>query len=373
MSTRRLPLIAPLLMLPALFGCSDGETPIPPLTPAALSAVVADAGVPRERLARAIDDLFADEEAGETRALLILSGGRIIAERYGEGYDRGSRLIGWSMTKTVTGVMIGQLVADGRLRLNETAPVPAWQRSGDPRGEITLRQLLQMRSGLRHREGGEPAHAADDVRMLFLDGRDNMAAYAEAQPLEAEPGRAFEYSSATTVILADLAARALTDSHDPLFRRRAVQDYLRTRLLDPVGMQSAVVEFDAAGTMIGSSMMHATARDWGKFGEFLRNGGSVRGAQLVPRGWIDFMKTPSPRNPAYGAQLWLNRAADGDPMLFPGRAPASAFACIGDLGQYVIVLPRQKLTLVRLGKTDTEGRDRLRDRLAEIVAQFVRS
>ncbi|MBV1690048.1 beta-lactamase family protein [Novosphingobium sp. G106] len=371
MPTRRLPLILPLLALPALAGCGGGDKGPPPLAPAALSAVTTEPGVPREQLARAIDDLFADGQAGETRALLVMSGGRIVAERYGEGYGPSSRLIGWSMSKTITGVMIGQLVADGRLRLNETAPVPAWQRSGDPRGEITLRQLLQMRSGLRHREASSPVYDSDEVRMLFLDGRDDMAAYAEAQPLEADPGRTFEYSSATTVILADIAARALTDNPDPGFRRQAVRDYLHTRLLDPVGMKSAVVEFDAAGTLIGSSMMHATARDWGKFGEFLRNGGAVRGAQLVPRGWVDFMTSPSPRNPAYGAQLWLNRPtkADGD-MLFPDRAPQSAFACVGHLGQYVIVSPDQKLTLVRLGKTDGEHRAELRRRLADIVALF---
>jgi CubicO group peptidase (beta-lactamase class C family) len=374
MPTRCLPFILPLLALPALMGCGSGDNSPPPLTPAALAAVDVRPGVPRERLARAIDDLFADGEAGETRALLVVSGGRIIAERYGAGYGPSTRLIGWSMSKTVTGVMIGQLVADGRLRLNETAPVPAWQRSGDPRGEITLRQLLQMRSGLRHTEGGDPVHRSDEVRMLFLDGRDDMAAYAEAQPLEAEPGRKFEYSSASTVILADLAARALTDNRDPAFRRRAVSDYLRTRLLDPVGMKSAVAEFDAAGTLIGSSMIHATARDWAKFGEFLRNGGAVKGAQLVPRGWIDFMKTPSPRNPAYGAQLWLNRqSSTGEDMLFPGKAPASLFGCVGHQGQFVIVSPKQKLTLVRLGKTDGEHRARLRERLADIVALFPRS
>lgn len=372
MSTRRLPLILPLLMLPALIGCG-GEAGPPPLAPAAMAAVVENPGPPREKLARAIDELFADEQSGETRALLVLSGGRIVAERYGEGYGRDTRLLGWSMAKTVTGVMIGQLVADGRLRLNETAPVAAWQRSGDPRGEITLRQLLQMRSGLRHSEGATPVYASDEVRMLFLDGRDDMAAYAEAQPLEAEPGRKFEYSSASTIILADIAARSLTESRDPAFRRRAVQDYLRTRLLEPVGMRSAVVEFDAAGTLIGSSLMHATARDWAKFGEFLRNGGAVRGAQIVPRGWIDFMKTPSPRNPAYGAQLWLNRATkDGDDMLFADRAPPSTFACIGHLGQYVIVSPSQKLTLVRLGKTDGPQRARLQQHLADIVGAFPR-
>lgn len=373
MPTRRLPLILPLLALPALIGCGSGDKSPPPLAPAALAAVDAHPGVPRERLARVIDDLFGDREAGETRALLVLSGGRVIAERYGPGYGPKTPLIGWSMSKTVTGVMIGQLVADGRLRLNETAPVPAWQRSGDPRGEITLRQLLQMRSGLRHTEAGDPVYRSDEVRMLFLDGRDDMAAYAEAQPLEAEPGRKFEYSSASTVILSDIAARALTDNRDPAFRRRAVSDYLHTRLLDPVGMKSAVVEFDAAGTLIGSSMMHATARDWAKFGEFLRNGGAVKGAQLVPRGWIDFMKTPSPRNPAYGAQLWLNRpSSTGEDMLFAGKAPKSLFGCVGHQGQYVIVSPEQKLTLVRLGKTDGERRPRLRDRLADIVALFPR-
>jgi CubicO group peptidase (beta-lactamase class C family) len=228
-----------------------------------------------------------------------------------------------------------------------------------------------MRSGLRHTESGTPAYSSDEVRMMFLDGRDDMATYAETQPLEAEPGRQFKYSSATTVILADIAARALTDNADPAFRRKAVADYLHTRLLDPVGMRSAVAEFDSAGTMIGSGMIHATARDWAKFGEFLRNGGAVKGAQLVPRGWIGFMTTPSPRNPGYGAQLWLNHpSSDGDVPLFPDKAPASLFACVGHLGQYVIVSPSQKLTLVRLGNTRDPRRTRLREHLAAIVALF---
>ncbi|MEP7221261.1 MAG: serine hydrolase [Novosphingobium sp.] len=377
MSTPRTTFILPLALIAALSGCGQAsESPssansAPALSDSALAAVVAKPGVPRGDLARAIDSMFSDAAAGETRALLVMSGGRIVAERYGAGYDANTRLTGWSMSKSVTGVLIGQLVSDGRLRLDETPPIPAWQRSGDPRGAITLRQLLQMRSGLRHTEMGSPIYRSDEVRMLFLDGRDNMAAYAEAQPLEAAAGRKWEYSSATSIILADLMARALTDSADPEIRRAAVVDYMHTRLFEPLGMKSITAEFDAAGTMIGSSQIHATARDWGRFGEFLRNGGAVQGAQVLPRGWIEFMTKPSPRNSGYGAQLWLNRPQpDGKVRLLPGIAPASAFAAIGHLGQYVFVSPQQGLTVVRLGHSDDDQRPRVLDHLGAIVRLF---
>ena len=373
-SARRASLILPLLALPALGGCGKAQPVTPPLSAAALAAVVEKPGVSRTRLARAADALFTDPAIGETRALLVLQGGRIVAQRYAAPYGPGTRFMGWSLSKCVTGLLTGLLVADGRLRLDEPAPIRTWQRPGDARGEITLRQLLQMRSGLRHSEGADPRYEADAVRMLFLDGRDDMAAYAEAQPLEAEPGSKFEYSSATSVILADAAAGALTESRDPVLRRQAVGEYLRTRLFEPLGMRSAQTEFDAAGTMIGGSMIHATARDWSRLGEFLRNGGAVVGAQILPRGWTEFMTTPSPRNPGYGAHVWLNRPQpDGHEALFPGAAPPTTFACIGHLGQYVIVSPSQRLTVVRLGKTDDEQRDALRRRLAELVGVFPES
>ncbi len=372
MVSRLTSLILPLALLPALASCGKGEpAPPPPLSHEAEAAVVKEPGVPRIALARAVDALFTDKDAGDTRAVLVLSEGRIVAERYGPGYTKDTRMIGWSMSKSVTAVMIGMLVSDGRLALDTSAPVPTWQRPGDPRGAITLRQLLQMRSGLRHTEATDPVYESGEVRMLFLDGRDHMAAWAEEQPLEAEPGRKWRYSSATTIILADIAARALTDRPDPDARRLAVSDYLKTRLFDPVGMKSVVPEFDAAGTLIGSSLIHATARDWGKFGEFLRNGGAVKGAQLLPRGWIEFMTSPNPRNTGYGAQLWLNRPqADGDVVLMPGKAPASLFACLGHLGQYVIVSPAQKLTIVRLGKSTRDERKLVLDHLTEIVNLF---
>ena len=367
-----LPLLAlPLLGLAALTGCGRTEPADQPPSAEALAAVVARPGVPRAKLAKAIDGLFGDAGAGDTRALVVFHGGKIAAERYAPGFTAETPFLGWSMSKCVTAAFTGLLVADGVLRLDEPAPIHTWQRPGDARGEITLRQLLQMRSGLRHREEADPRHAADTVRMLFLDGRDDMAAYAEAQPLAAEPGTKWEYSSATSVILADAAAGALTPSRDPDMRRRVVNDYLRTRLFEPIGMRSAQPEFDAAGTLIGGSMIHATARDWGKFGEFLRNGGAVVGAQILPTGWIDFMTAPSPRNQGYGAQVWLNRPQpSGNEELFPGQAPASLFACIGHQGQYVLVSPSQRLTVVRLGKTEGEQRPALRRRLAALVGLF---
>lgn len=373
MARRSLSLILTLALLPAMAGCSQGTNDPnapPPVSKEALRAVVKEPGTDREKLARAVDALFAPE-MGETRAVVVMKNGHIVAERYAEGYHENTRFISWSMAKSVTGVMIGMLVSDGRLRLDETAPVPAWQRSGDPRGEITLRQLLQMRSGLRHAEAIDPVYQSDEVRMLFLDGRDNMARYAEDQPLEAEPGRKFEYSTATSVILADLAARVLSPGPDPDSRRHAVADYLRTRLFEPAGMKSMLPEFDASGTLIGGSLIHGSARDWARFGEFLRNKGSVKGAQIIPRQWIEFMVTPSPRQKQYGAQVWLNRApTNGDPSLFPDRGPKDLFACIGHLGQYVIVSPGQGLTVVRLGKTQDDKLAPLVDGLADVVSLY---
>lgn len=367
------PLIAVVLAATSLGGCGEAapEAP-PPLSEEALAAVGENPGAPKKALAREVDDLFALESLGDTRAVVVMHGGEIAVERYAPGYGPETRFVSWSMAKTVTAVMIGMLVADGRLRLDESAPVPRWQRPGDARAEITLRQLLQMRSGLEHTESGDPPFESDEVRMLFLDGRDDMADYATAQPLEAEPGSEFEYSSNTSVILADIAVRALTDSEDPDERRRAVAEYLEARLFGPLGMASAVPEFDRSGTLIGGSLIHATARDWARFGEFLRNKGSYRGEQLVPRSWIEKMVAPSPESPHYGFQTWLNRALpEGeDHPLFPERAPDSLFAMIGHMGQYALVSPPQKLTVVRLGHSNAEERAVLVAQLADIVELY---
>ncbi|WP_066764448.1 serine hydrolase domain-containing protein [Croceicoccus pelagius] len=375
MKTRYLLPILAAACLPVLCACdaTDGAQPLPPPSAESMASLAdGETGASREGLARAIDGVFADD-VGETRALIVMHDGKIVAERYADGYTPETRHVGWSMTKTVTGVVIGMLIADGSLALDEPAPVPRWQRVGDPRGEITVRQLLQMRSGLRHVETGEPAYDADTPQMLLLQGRDDMAHFAETQPLSAAPGEEFVYSTASSVILADIATRALTESDRPATRRAAMDGYLHERLFELLAMDSAVAEFDAHGTLVGGSMIHATARDWAKFGEMLRGGGaSPSGVRIVPQGWVRFMRTSSPADPAYGAHLWLNkpRPEGRERVLFPGSAPESTFAMLGFRGQYTLVSPSQKLTIVRLGNSNEEEQDLLREAMANLVSRF---
>ncbi len=378
MKTRFSISIAAFAVAPALaFLAGCGEAPSgerEPLTQFALSAVTENAGAPKEELAREIDDLFRKEGLGETRAVVLLQNGKIAAERYGDGYNEETRFISWSMAKTITAALVGMLVADGRLSLDEPAPVEEWRRTGDPRAEITLRHLLQMRSGLDHTEAGDPPYESSEVRMLFLDGRDDMAGWAKEQPLEAEPGEKFEYSSNTTVILADIIARALTQSDDPEARRKAVSEFMQARLFGPLGMASMVPEFDASGTLIGGSLVHASARDYAKFGEFMRNSGrDPQGVQLVPSRWIEQMIEPSPASEHYGFQTWMNRPEprlEYPHPLFPTRAPESLFALIGHMGQYVLVSPEQKVTLVRLGHSNREERPPMLQEAADVIALY---
>lgn len=313
-----------------------------------------------------VDALFADPGVGETRAVLVLRDGRIVAERYAPGYSADMRFISWSMAKSVTAILVGFLVEDGALDLDAPAPVPEWQGADDPRRAITLRQLLHMASGLEHTEVNDPIWDSDTNRMLFTSGTDDMAGYAAAQPLEAAPGSRYEYSSATSVILSRIIADALTDSDDPGERAAAFRRFAETRLIGPARIPSLYFEFDAQGTQIGGSFMHATARDWARIGELLRTGHGPDGRQIVSPEWRDFMLAPSPQNPEYGGHIWLNRPGGRNdrPTLFPGRGPATVFSLVGNLGQYVVVSPDQGLTVVRLGNTPDADRRAVVDRLA---------
>ncbi len=362
----------------SLSSCGTSDEPAAPLKKTAEElAYIADSSpIEKARLDSAISPLFEDPAMAETRAVLIMHRGEIIAERYGEGYDEDTRFISWSMAKSFTGALVGFLVADGRLVLDDPAPVPAWQRPGDPRGDITLRQLIHMSSGLDHtevpEENGKTVYEADTNRMLFLDGSGDTAAYAEARPMEAEPGEKFEYSTATSIILADIITRTLTKSEDPKVRRDTAMRFIRGRLLEPLGMDGTYFEFDANGTFLGGSIIQATARDYAKFGEFLRNNGARKGAQHLPVSWVQFMRTSSANDPAYGGHIWLNkkRPEGRNQVLFPDMASDTVFGALGHLGQQIVVSPDQKLTIVRLGKTQDNVLRPMSDQIGRIVSMF---
>lgn len=339
---------------------------------APLYRVTGQGAVGEAALRAAIDPLFDDADAtGQTRALLVMRDGDVIAERYAAGFGPETRLLSWSIAKSVTAILVGLMVADGRLALDAPVPVDAWSQPGDPRGTITLRQLLNMSSGIGHAETADPITSGDTVRMLFLDGAPNMAAYAEAKPIASPPGATFHYSTGSTMILSDLMTRMLTSSTNPDDRRRAMQTFIDGRLKAPGNLPSLTPEYDAHGTMIGGSFLHMTARDYGRFGELLRRRGrSPAGHQILPEKWIDLMTTPSRRNPAYGLHVWLNRASDQSPLI-PGLAPDSLFGCVGHDGQYILISPAQRLTIVRIGMSpDKDQRAATRAALARLVNLF---
>lgn len=322
-------------------------------------------------IAPLVDALFNDQGVGETRAVIVLRDGRVIAERYAAGYTADMRYISWSMAKSVTAILVGFIVEDGRLDLDAPAPIAEWQGVDDPRRAITLRQLLNMASGLDHTEVGDPIWDSDTNRMLFTSGTDDMAGYAIDRPLEAEPGAHYEYSSATTVILSRIIADTLTNSRDPGVRAAAYRRFAEQRLLGPARIPSFYFEFDAHGTQIGGSLIHATARDWARLGEVMRTGQGPDGAQIISPQWRAFMLRPSPLNPEYGGHIWLNRSGGpyDSPTLFPGTGPDSIFSFVGHLGQYVVVSPEQAMTVVRLGNTPDGDRRAVVDRLARFFEQ----
>ncbi len=315
--------------------------------------------------------LFAADQ-GETRAVLMIKGGKIAAKRYGEGYSDANRFISWSMAKTVTAVLIGELVADGKLSLDAPAPIAEWQGVNDPRGTITLRQMLHMSAGLSHTEEGEPITRSDTNQTLFVNGTDAMAARAIAKPLEAKPGAKYEYSSLTSLLLSEIITRTLTSSADPIVRAKAYTAFATERLFKPAGISSAVFDFDGAGTQIGGSIIYMTLDDWGRFGQVLLSGKDASGGQLIVPEWLSFLRAPAATDGGYGGHVWLNRPRPpgSNPALFPGNGPSSLFAAVGHLGQYVIVSPDQNLVLVRLGKTNDPMLGPVRAALGAVVAKI---
>lgn len=253
----------------------------------------------------------------------------LVSDKYAEGVTKDTRLLGWSMTKTVLNALYGILEKNGKINLEENCCLPEWKN--DERREITLNNLLQMNSGLQWNE--EYSMKTDVTQMLYLEP--DVSSYAMQMPGAKKPGDEWRYSSGTTNILSrilrlKLAEQYLSFPYDSLF--------------NVIGMSSAVVELDNSGNYIYSSYGWATARDWTKFGLLYLNKGNWFGRQVFTPQWAEYSVAPANSSDnGYGAQVWLNASDKKLPAV-----PGDAFFANGYGGQKILVIPSKQMVIVVL-------------------------
>lgn len=340
-------------------------------TNAAVAAAVADI------VERPADD-------GATLALLAVVNGSVAVEWYGTSpdtpfgpgapVDAATTLISWSMAKSITHALVGCAVVDGLVDLDQPLGLSEW--ADDARADITLDDLLQMRSGLAFVEDYVDGEASDCIEMLFggdeHSGATDMGGFAASKPAVAAPGTEFNYSSGTTNIisrfLGDLLAGGDAASVGAGQRRSVMEHFARERLFEPLGMTSASMKFDQSGTFIGSSFVYATAEDFARFGEFYRQDGvAPSGERLLPVGWRDLAREPISHDPDgagphgfdYGRHWWMWPDLPG------------SLAAHGYQGQFIVVLPDEGITLVHLGITDVAKAPSLVDGLGTLIRALV--
>ncbi len=274
------------------------------------------------------------------RAIVVAKDGKLLAERYGAGFDVNTPLLGWSMSKSINAILLGMVMKSGKLSLDDSGLFPQWQ--GDGRKDITLRDLLDMTSGLAFNE--DYGDVTDVTHMLFIEP--DMSGYAAARPLIHPPGTTFSYSTGTAMMVSRVWAGRLPDAQTALA-------YPRTALFDPLGMTSAVAEPDEGGTIAGGSYMYATARDWAKVGQFLLDGGVWHGQNLLPDGFVQMMQTSNGKPGGYSElQTWLTGPTEDDGKTY--GLPKGTYWFIGHDGQSMAVIPSAKMVVVRMGLTNSD-------------------
>ncbi len=297
-----------------------------------------------------------DNQQGlNTRALLLVKSGEIVAEAYAQGASAESPLLGWSMAKSLMSVMLGNLEMRGLLDLQSSPGFAEWQN--DERAEIRLTDLLTMTDGLSFSEEYNPGD--DATAMLFTEP--SMAEYVLRQPAQNSPGEVFNYSSGTANLLAKV-------HHDTLGSAQAAYNDFIANIYVPMAFENAVFEVDASGVFAGSSYFYASARDWARLGLLMLQQGEINGQRLVTADWVQRATTPnSSRNDrAYGYQFWLN---SGNENLRYRDLPADAYYANGNRQQLVMVVPSADAVIVRLGWTG--GRYPVNDNFSRMLAALV--
>jgi len=310
-----------------------------------------------------------NQKVRHTKAVVIIYKGQLIAEQYADGVGKTTPLLSWSMAKSVTNMLVGLLVKDGKLDVFQKAQVPQWQAGGDPRQDITLDQLLRMSSGLEFKE--IYGLGSDTVKMLSVES--SASDFSADQKLIFKPDEHWTYSSGTSNIISGIIRRQFNGDY------QAYYQYPQERLFRPLSISTAVIEADPNGTFIGSSYMYASARDWAKLGQLMLQKGKWQGEQILDESWVDYSITATENNPInnYGAHFWLNlqpSQSEGNEQKQPRwpNVPRDAYLMSGFQGQVIVVIPSRNLVVVRLGYTKP-GSDKGIETLLEGVLNSIGS
>ncbi len=327
---------------------------------------------PEHPLQALIDDAMSREQSdtmGETRQIVVIHKGRLVAEAYREGFTPGTKLVSWSMAKSITQALVGRAVQEGLIE-DIDAPMPSPWEAGDPRAKITWRQWMTMTDGLDYTEAGETDLAKNDVvQMMFGPGRFDMVGYVKGLEQIHAAGTHWNYSTSafhtiSSALQGAIGIQTRCGTNQVLNNRSLspvticspsdlpMANWLSENLFTPLGMD-AQPEFDASGTFLGGSLIYASARDFARFGYLYLRDGVWNGERLLPEGWVDFArtKTSGANSNVYGAGWWIT-PPEGEEPTHPQSAlsgPYDAFHAGGNEGQTIWVVPSKDLVIVRLG------------------------
>ncbi|MGH2785114.1 MAG: serine hydrolase domain-containing protein [Actinomycetota bacterium] len=339
---RRLPAITIVVTLAALA--------VPRLSPAAagcggpgatwFKTTAENVGMDTRKLAAAMD--WATQHA--SYSTLVIRHGCIA------GWSRLDRTTsevafdGWSMTKSVTAMIVGRAVTMGLFDIDR--PLSTWIPEADAaHGRITPRDLLTMSSGLHHNWFRDPPFAGEVMPDQVRD--------ALSLPIDAKPGTAWAYQQTPVTLLLNLVERAV---------KTDVQDWAQGNLFGPIGIEAGTWtwERDRAGNTEGWAHLHMRPADWARLGYLMLHEGNWNGKQLISRAYHAKATTPIALNGAYGYLFWLN---DGGEAVWPdvyGRdtgpggpwpgAPADTYGMVGMQNQRVWVIPSLDMVIVRMGQ-----------------------
>ncbi len=295
-----------------------------------------------------------------TRALVVVYRGKIVAERYAEGFGKDTPQISWSQGKSITAALVGVLAEQGEIRIDESAPVIEWQGPDDPRQDIKVRDLMNMSSGLEFQNYDDDRidswSASNEHSRIYFDGV-NVFELATNQPLEIPPGTQFRYRNSDPLTLGRIVREKVEA------RGESYLQFPQQALFDRIGARNFVLETDAWGNFIMTGYDYGSAWDWARFGLLHLWDGVFQGDRVLAEGWVEFVRTPAPGDPTrgYGGLFWLNRGGSMD------RVPQDAFWSSGFMGQRTVVIPSADMVVVRLGPSPRGSQDYMNEIIGQIL------